>query len=84
MSAADKTAGLRAARAKDSQDKRARVLAAIQALETAGAPITAAAIASPPQCPPGWSTPTAFGTTSTPPGNVKPTDHPQQPRTRRQ
>lgn len=46
MSTADKTAGLRAARAKDSQDKRARVLAAIEALETAGAPITAAAIAS--------------------------------------
>jgi len=46
MSPADKTAGLRAARAKDSQHKRQRVLAAIEALETAGAPITAAAVAS--------------------------------------
>lgn len=46
MSTADKTAGLRAARAKDSQHKRARVLAAIEALEAAGAPITAAAVAS--------------------------------------
>lgn len=42
----DRTAALRAARAKDSQDKRRRVLAAVQALETAGAPITAAAVAT--------------------------------------
>lgn len=42
---ADKTAGLRAARAKDSHDKRQRVLAAIDALESAGAPVTAAAVA---------------------------------------
>jgi hypothetical protein len=46
MNPADKTAGLRAARARDSQDKRARVLASIEALESAGAPITAAAVAS--------------------------------------
>jgi hypothetical protein len=46
MNPADKTAGLRAARAKDSQDKRARVIAAIEALEAAGAPITAAAVAT--------------------------------------
>lgn len=46
MNAADKTAGLRAARAKDSQHKRTRVLAAIEALETAGAPITASTVAS--------------------------------------
>jgi chromosome segregation ATPase len=45
MSAPDRTAGLRAARAKDSQDKRRRALAAIHALETAGTPITAAAVA---------------------------------------
>jgi len=41
----DRTAGLRAARAKDSQDKRRRALAAITALEAAGTPITAAAVA---------------------------------------
>lgn len=42
---ADRTAGLRAARATDSADKRARARAAIQALEAAGTPITAAAVA---------------------------------------
>jgi hypothetical protein len=41
----DRTAGLRAARAKDSHDKRRRALAAIHALEAAGTPITAAAVA---------------------------------------
>jgi len=41
-----RTSALRAARAKDSQDKRRRVLAAIQALESAGAPVTAAAVAT--------------------------------------
>lgn len=46
MNPADNTAGLRAARTRDSQDKRARVLAALEALEAAGAPITAAAVAS--------------------------------------
>lgn len=45
MSTPDRTAGLRAARIKDSQDKRRRALAAIHALETAGTPITAAAVA---------------------------------------
>jgi hypothetical protein len=42
---ADRTAGLRAARAQDSADKRRRVREAITALEAAGTPITAAAIA---------------------------------------
>lgn len=41
-----RTSALRAARAKDSQDKRRRVIAAIQALESAAAPITAAAVAT--------------------------------------
>ncbi|QIZ37233.1 hypothetical protein [Saccharopolyspora sp. ASAGF58] len=41
----DRTAGLRAARAKDSADKRRRALTAIHALEAAGTPITAAAVA---------------------------------------
>ena len=41
----DRTAGLRAARAKDSHDKRRRALAAIHTLEAAGTPITAAAVA---------------------------------------
>ena len=41
-----RTSALRAARAKDSQDKRCRVLAAVQALENAGAPVTAAAVAT--------------------------------------
>jgi hypothetical protein len=46
MSAAlDRTAGLRAARATDSADKRRRALAAIHTLEAAGTPITAAAVA---------------------------------------
>ena len=41
----DRTAGLRAARAHDSADKRGRVRDAIDALEAAGTPITAAAVA---------------------------------------
>lgn len=41
-----RTSGLRAARAKDSQDKRRRVIAAVQALEAAAVPITAAAVAT--------------------------------------
>ena len=41
----DRAAGLRAARAKDSADKRRRALEAIHALEAAGSPITATAIA---------------------------------------
>ena len=45
MTTADRTAGLRAARAKDSHDKRRRALAAIDALQAADTPITAAAIA---------------------------------------
>ena len=45
MTSADRTAGLRAARAKDSHDKRRRALAAIDALQAADTPITAAAIA---------------------------------------
>lgn len=42
----DRTAALRAARAKDSHDKRRRVLAAVQELEAAGTPVTAAAVAT--------------------------------------
>jgi len=42
----DRTAALRAARTKDSEDKRRRVLAAVQALESAGTPVTAAAVAA--------------------------------------
>ena len=45
MTTADRTAGRRAARAKDSHDKRRRALAAIDALEAADTPITAAAVA---------------------------------------
>jgi hypothetical protein len=45
-STGDRTAALRAARAKDSADKRRRVLAAIQALEAAGTPITATTVAN--------------------------------------
>lgn len=41
----DRTTGLRAARAKDSADKRRRALDAIHAMEVAGTPITAAAVA---------------------------------------
>jgi hypothetical protein len=41
-----RAAALRAARAKDSQLKRRRALDAVHALETADAPITAAAVAS--------------------------------------
>lgn len=42
----DRAATLRAARTKDSHDKRARVLAAIHALESAGTPVTAATVAA--------------------------------------
>lgn len=42
----DRTAGLRAARTKDSHDKRRRVLQVINTLEANGTPITAAAVAS--------------------------------------
>ena len=45
MTTADRTAGLRAARAKDSHDKRRRALAAIDALHAADTPITATAVA---------------------------------------
>ena len=45
MTTADRTAGLRAARAKDSHDKRRRALAAIDALQAADTPITATAVA---------------------------------------
>jgi hypothetical protein len=41
----DRTSGLRAARAKDSADKRRRTLNAMHALEAAGTTITAAAVA---------------------------------------
>lgn len=41
-----RAAALRAARAKDSQLKRRRVLDTVQALESADAPVTAAAVAS--------------------------------------
>jgi hypothetical protein len=40
-----RTAAIKAARQKDSQDKRQRALVAIQALETTGAPITFTAVA---------------------------------------
>jgi hypothetical protein len=46
MNAPDRTAALRAARAKDSADKRRRTRNAIDTLETAGTPITAAAVAN--------------------------------------
>jgi hypothetical protein len=42
----DRTAALRAARAQDSNDKRRRALDAIHALEHAGTPVTAAAVAT--------------------------------------
>jgi hypothetical protein len=41
-----RTAALRAARIKDSQDKRSRAIVAVQALESAGVPVTAAAVAT--------------------------------------
>lgn len=46
MSTTDKTTAMREARAEDSRAKRQRVLAAIEALQSAGAPITAAAVAA--------------------------------------
>ncbi len=42
---ADRTGGLRAARAKDSADKRRRVVAAVQHLEAAGTSVTVPAVA---------------------------------------
>jgi hypothetical protein len=44
-STAKRTAALRTARAQASQDKRRRALAAIQALENAGTPVTATSVA---------------------------------------
>ncbi len=41
-----RTAALAAAREKDSQDKRRRTLAIVQALEAAGTPVTVAAVAA--------------------------------------
>ena len=41
-----RTQAMLAARAKDSHDKRQRVLAAVQALEAAGTPVTATAVAT--------------------------------------
>jgi Family of unknown function (DUF6262) len=46
MNTADRTAALRATRAKDSHDKRQRALAAIAQLEAAGRPVTASAVAT--------------------------------------
>ena len=43
---AARAAALRAARARESRDKRRRALDAVQALESAGAPVTAAAVAA--------------------------------------
>lgn len=43
---AARTAALRAARAKHSQDKRRRAIDAVHALEAAGAPVTPAAVAA--------------------------------------
>jgi hypothetical protein len=45
MTTPDRTTGLRAARAKDSADKRRRALDALHAMEAAGTSITAAAVA---------------------------------------
>jgi hypothetical protein len=46
VTAATRTQAMLAARAKASHDKRQRALAAIQALETAGTPVTATAVAT--------------------------------------
>ena len=46
MTAATRTQAMLAARAKASHDKRQRVLAAVQALEAAGTPVTPAAVAA--------------------------------------
>lgn len=42
----NRTAALKAARTKDSTDKRGRVLAALNTMQTSGQPITAAAVAA--------------------------------------
>jgi len=46
MTATTRTQAMLTARAKDSHDKRQRTLAAIQALEAAGTPVTATAVAT--------------------------------------
>jgi len=46
MTTASRTRAMLAARAKDSQDKRDRALAAVKALEAAGTPVTATAVAT--------------------------------------
>jgi hypothetical protein len=46
MTAPSRARAMLAARAKTSHDKRQRVLAAVQALEAAGTPVTATAVAT--------------------------------------
>ena len=46
MTRASRAQAMLAARAKDSQDKRQRALAAVQALEAAGTPVTATTVAA--------------------------------------
>ncbi len=46
MTATSRTQAMLAARAKASQDKRQRALVAVQALEAAGTPVTATAVAT--------------------------------------
>jgi hypothetical protein len=46
MTGASRAQAMLAARAKDSQDKRQRALAAVQALEAAGTPVTATTVAA--------------------------------------
>ena len=46
MTAATRTKAMLAARARDSQDKRRRALAAVQSLEATGTPVTATAVAT--------------------------------------
>ena len=72
MTATARTQAMLAARAKASHDKRQRALAAVQALEAAGTPVTATAVATAAGCLPGWSTPTASASTSKPPGAARP------------
>ena len=77
----DRTAGLRAARAKDSHDKRRRALADHRRPASRRTPRSPRPPSpAPPACPPGCSTPTASANTSTPPADAKP---PRRPTRRR-
>ena len=84
MTATTRTQAMLAARAKASHDKRQRVLAAVQALEAAGTPVTPAAVAAAARVSTWLVYADGVASTSKPPGNGRPSaDTLPNPRPRR-